>query len=99
MNTCFRYITSCFVSMLMLFAGPSVLSQSAVPIGHWRTHVSYSSVTSIAMGNQKVYAACSTGLMVLDLSDNSLSVLTGLKGLPGDVSPPLPLTPPPADLL
>lgn len=85
MNTCFRYITSCFVSMLMLFAGPSVLSQSAVPIGHWRTHVSYSSVTSIAMGNQKVYAACSTGLMVLDLSDNSLSVLTGLNGLSGDV--------------
>lgn len=81
MNRCFGYI----ISSLILCVGPYCLSQPSVPIGHWRTHVSYNSVTSITVGNQKVYAACNTGIMALDLSDRSLSVLTGLNGLTGDI--------------
>jgi hypothetical protein len=81
MNRYVGYITAC----LIFCVGAYAFSQPAVPIGHWRTHVSYNSVTSIAVGNQKVYAACNTGIMVLDLSDRSLSVVTGLNGLSGDV--------------
>lgn len=85
MNTRFGYILSCILSVLAFCVGPYASSQPAVPIGQWRSHVSYNSVTGIAVGNQKVYAACGTGIMVLDLSDQSLSVLTGLNGLSGDL--------------
>lgn len=71
--------------MLVTCIALRTLSQNAIPIGHWRTHVSYNSVTSIAAGNQKIYAACGTGMMVLDLSEQSLSVLTALNGLSGDI--------------
>ncbi|HEX7016688.1 MAG TPA: two-component regulator propeller domain-containing protein [Cyclobacteriaceae bacterium] len=85
MNTCLGYIASCLLSVLEFCVAPCALSQPAVPIGQWRTHVSYNSVTGIAVSDQKVYAACGTGMMVLDLSDRSLSVVTALNGLSGDV--------------
>lgn len=84
MKTRFRYSYPWFL-ILFLSCGRYALSQPAIAIGHWRTHVSYNTVTSIAASNQKVYAACGTGMMVLDLADNSLSVLTSLNGLSGDV--------------
>lgn len=94
MKHLFEYITAC----LILCIGSYALCQQSVPIGHWRTHVSYNSVTSIAVSNQKVYAACNTGIMVLDLSDRSLSVLTGLNGLSGDVISTIAFDPTSAEL-
>lgn len=85
MNTCLRYISSCLFSALATCLGHDALAQTAVPIGQWRTHVSYNSVNSIAVTPEKVYAASGTGIMVLDLSDRSLSVLTALNGLSGDI--------------
>jgi ligand-binding sensor domain-containing protein len=52
-----------------------------IPIGTWRTHISYNSVNSISIGSNKVYAASANGVMVLNQSDNSLSSITKLDGL------------------
>ncbi len=52
-----------------------------IPIGSWRTHVSFNSIQSISLSSDKVYAASINGVMVFDQTDNSLSTITKLDGL------------------
>jgi hypothetical protein len=52
-----------------------------IPIGTWRTHISFNSINSISFSSSKVYAAASNGVMIFDQTDNSLSVITKLDGL------------------
>src|SRR5688500_13975875 len=52
-----------------------------IPIGTWRVHSSFNAVSSVSVGTNNIYASSSTGVMVLDLTDNSLSTITKLDGL------------------
>ncbi len=52
-----------------------------IPIGRWRTHISFNSIHSVSLSSNKVYAAASNGVMVFDQTDNSLSTITKLDGL------------------
>lgn len=68
----------------------SVLSQiftpgfsQEIPIGTWRTHVSYESVFNVAVSPAVVYAASQQGVLVVDRVDNSMTSLTKLNGLTG----------------
>jgi TSS9, PorZ, N-terminal beta-propeller domain/Two component regulator propeller len=56
-------------------------AQSNIPVGQWRTHISYNSINGIAIGDSKVYAAASVGLMVLDEQDKSIVSYSKLNGL------------------
>lgn len=52
-----------------------------IPIGTWRTHISFNSIHSISFSSSKVYASAPNGVMVFDQTENSLSVVTKLDGL------------------
>lgn len=52
-----------------------------IPIGTWRSHVSFNAVHSISLSTTKVYAASANGITVLDRQDQSLSTITKLDGL------------------
>jgi hypothetical protein len=52
-----------------------------IPMGTWRTHISFNSVHSISLSSNKVYAASANGVMVFDQTGNSLSTITKLDGL------------------
>jgi len=59
------------------------LGQSSIPLGAWRIHISYHSINSLAIGDQKVFAAARNGVMIMDLSDNSITTHSKLDGLQG----------------
>jgi ligand-binding sensor domain-containing protein len=52
-----------------------------IPLGTWRSHNSYNAIRAITFSANNVYAAASNGLVVVNLADNSLSMVTRLDGL------------------
>ncbi|SHG98808.1 Por secretion system C-terminal sorting domain-containing protein [Chryseolinea serpens] len=60
-----------------------VFAQGDIPLGNWRMHISFNQINSIAIGNQKVYAAARNGVMVFDRADNSITTYSKLDGLKG----------------
>lgn len=86
MTMAFRGLISCTILILVLLCViPMVCAQEAIPIGKWRTHVSFNSVTAITESDSKIYAAAANGLMVLDRQTLELSAFTSLNGLAGRV--------------
>lgn len=57
------------------------LSAQQIPIGTWRTHLSYSDAREVAEAGQKIYCATGNGLFYTDKQDNSVGVLTRINGL------------------
>lgn len=70
-----------FIASAILF-GVCCLAQE-IPLGAWRIHNSYNAIHSIALSQEKVYAAASNGIAVVTQSDNSLTTLTKTDGLSG----------------
>jgi hypothetical protein len=60
-------------------------AQPGIPIGQWRSHVSFNSIRSITTGSSKTFAAASSGLMILDHQDMSVSGITSMNGLAGAI--------------
>lgn len=54
-----------------------------IPLGTWRTHISYNSIHTIAQSSSKIYAAGSNGISIVDRADGSISSLNKLNGLSG----------------
>lgn len=52
-----------------------------IPIGAWRLHISYDDIHTVSVSSSKVYGASENGVMVLDLSDHSISTITKMGGL------------------
>jgi len=52
-----------------------------IPVGTWRTHISFNNIHTISLGSENVYAACENGVVIFDKADNSLSTITKLDGL------------------
>ena len=75
---------------ILLFCTTILLTQSLigqnVAIGQWQDHLSYKSAISVAEGNGKVYCATTSGIFILNKSDNSLERLSKVNGL-SDVDP------------
>lgn len=63
-----------------VFMGVGIQAQD-IPLGTWRTHASYQTVQSIALGDNKVYAASKNGFFYLDKTDNTLNTLSKISGL------------------
>ena len=52
-----------------------------IPVGTWRTHVSFNAINTVAVGVNKIYGASETGIMIFDQTESSISTYTKLDGL------------------
>ncbi|MEH0154131.1 two-component regulator propeller domain-containing protein [Limibacter armeniacum] len=52
-----------------------------IPVGSWRTHLTYHNTHIVEFGENKVYAASANGLFFLDLETNELQPITKVDGL------------------
>lgn len=59
----------------------SMVYSQDIPIGAWRLHISYDDIHTVSVSSSKVYGASENGVMVLDLSDHSISTITKMGGL------------------
>jgi hypothetical protein len=72
------------VFLVFLLIGQSQLfAQPEIPLGEWRTHLSYNSIHSLTHSSEKIFGATDGGIVIFDKSDNSLSTQTKLTGLSG----------------
>ncbi|WKZ59276.1 MAG: two-component regulator propeller domain-containing protein [Cyclobacteriaceae bacterium] len=69
-----------FISFIVTTAAIVNGYAQEIALGTWRTHNSYQSIHTIAIGNNQVYGASTTGIAVVN-ADNSLSTITRLDGL------------------
>lgn len=70
-----------FVSFTHFFVANDLVQAQNIPLGTWRTHASYQSVKSVAIGGNRVYAASENGFFYLDKSDQTLNILSKVSGL------------------
>lgn len=68
--------------LVMLLASNQAFSQE-LPIGTWRTHVSFESVHSVAISPTVVYGASQQGVLLVDRDERAITSLTKLDGLTG----------------
>lgn len=78
-----RRICLFLLTTYSLLLSSSLRSQPNIPIGSWRLHLSYNTIKSVAVGNDKVFGATDNGILVFDQADNSLSTYSTLNGLSG----------------
>ncbi|MGQ0828307.1 MAG: type IX secretion system anionic LPS delivery protein PorZ [Bacteroidota bacterium] len=64
---------------LFLLIHPVIAQE--VAIGQWKDHLSYKTAISVTEGNGKVYCATTSGVFVLNKSDNSMERLTKVNAL------------------
>jgi ligand-binding sensor domain-containing protein len=69
--------------LFSVFFSLDTRAQHDIPLGTWRAHISFNAIHSVAPGDQKIYAAAKHGIMVLDRSENSITILSKLDGLAG----------------
>src|SRR6218665_48967 len=74
-----RLIAVLFTSACLLLSC-SVVAQE-IPLGTWRTHISFNTVHSITGDAQTIYAATQNGVMIVDRADKNISTLSKLNGL------------------
>lgn len=67
-----------FTIALQLFSLPLV---AQIPVGTFREHLSFYGCKSVAVTPEYVYAACSSGLMYVDKTDNSIGTFSKVEGL------------------
>ena len=78
MNKLLSYLS---VSILSLFISHHWVLAQNIPLGTWRTHASYQSVKSVAIGGDRIYAASDNGFFYLDQADQTLNLLSKVSGL------------------
>jgi len=52
-----------------------------IPIGSWRTHLTYHTAQQVAIAQDNIYCASENGLFYLNTTDNSLQTITKIDGL------------------
>jgi len=78
------HLINYIVVLLATFLKISPLATAQnIPLGTWRTHLSYYHINVVAFGDQKVFASGNHGVMVLDQRDNSVSTYSKINGLTG----------------
>jgi ligand-binding sensor domain-containing protein len=66
-----------------ILAGIGSTYAQDIPMGAWRSHISYNNILSITGSANAVYAAAPNGVAVFNKSDESITVLNKLNGLSG----------------
>jgi hypothetical protein len=70
----YRFILAFLCLSAQLFA-------QEIPVGTWRTHLTYHNAQNVAVAGDKIYCASENGLFYLDKADNSLQTITTIDGL------------------
>lgn len=69
--------------LLMIGFFTDLTAQNNIPVGSWRTHLSYNNLIEIALADGKIYGSTSNALFVFDEIDQSIQTITKLDGLSG----------------
>lgn len=69
-----------FTIVLQVFSLPLV---AQIPVGTFRGHLSFYGCKSVAVTPEYIYAACQSGLMYVDKSDNGTGTFSKVDGLSG----------------
>jgi TSS9, PorZ, N-terminal beta-propeller domain/Two component regulator propeller len=59
----------------------TLLAQSDIPVGSWRTHNSFNSLVAISHSNTNIFAASSNALFEYNPANNEITQITSLSGL------------------
>ncbi len=70
-------ILSCLIFLSSIVSG----QENNIRIGRWRVHLPYSDMKTVAVGQNKVYAANGSSIFHFDKEDNSLNVNSKYTGL------------------
>jgi hypothetical protein len=70
-----------FAVLHFLFSVCNAEAQSQIPVGTWRLHLSYNNIGHVEPGEDKIYAAANSGVLVYDLQERSLHTYNKLDGL------------------
>lgn len=71
------------LSVLFLFSGISIFSQSNTAIGEWKSYLPLKNSKHYAYGNGKIFAATTSGLIIIENEDLSAEFYTKISGLQG----------------
>lgn len=69
-----------FFILLILAPFARLSAQGDIPVGTWRTHLSYQHLEYLAIAKDKIYAAGNNAFLVFDKEDNSISRLSKISG-------------------
>jgi ligand-binding sensor domain-containing protein len=77
-----KYAFPFYLALAILFALPfqAWAQLNNTSIGSWRTHLPYTSVTTVAQAGSRIYAASPSSFFCFDTEDNSLQVLSKTEG-------------------
>lgn len=70
----------CFLICAVMISA-ALHAQDNIALGEWRMHISFNEIIDVAEGNNKVFAASSSGILVVDKADKSYSRIHKLNGL------------------
>lgn len=73
-----------FFVLIILFLATvdtQLRAQEDIPLGTWRTHISFNAVKFLASGDSKIFAASENAILQLDLTDQSFYTYSGLNAL------------------
>ena len=76
-----KKILSCAITLALILIKTNTIAQTNIPLGTWRTHISFRQSFDVALGSDRVYSASKNGIFYILKEDNSLNKLTKMEGL------------------
>lgn len=67
--------------MLLLCSFGTLLSQSEIPLGSWKSYLPHNRALQLTQSADKIYLATSISIFTLDKADNSIDFLSKVEGL------------------
>lgn len=67
--------------VLLLIVNYQLSIAQDIPVGTWRAHISFNDIHTIALAPDRVFAAASAGVMIVDQTDRSITTITPMDGL------------------
>ncbi len=74
-------IRCCAITLALVLIKIAAIAQLNIPLGTWRTHISFRQSFDVALAGDRVYSASENGIFYLLKEDNSLNKLTKMEGL------------------
>jgi ligand-binding sensor domain-containing protein len=74
---------ACFLLLFATWFG-CLAQSSLIPTGTWRTHFTYHNARSLAIAEDRIYAASDNGLFYLDKAEKQTVIISKLDGLSGN---------------
>jgi hypothetical protein len=69
------------VFLIFVLLSAAAHAQTNIPLATWRYHLSYHDIRNLASSNEKIFAAGSSGMLIFDRTDKSITTYNKLNGL------------------